>query len=178
MKNRIELAKFFAQKGYKRGAEIGVFRGYYSTVLLDHIPGLNLLCVDSWSTDTGWGINKNLSAFTIAIDNLKKYPNATVLKGDSIDVASLVIDNSLDFIYIDADHSYEAVKADLNAWAPKVKSGGVVAGHDYFEARTLQVIPAVDEYAKEHGLKVETTEWDHENLQSDERQPNWYFIKQ
>ena len=53
----------------------------------------------------------------------------------------------------------------------------MAAGHDYFEARTLQVIPAVDEYAKEHGLKVVTTEWDNDNPLPDERQPNWYFIK-
>ena len=40
-------------------------------------------------------------------------------------------DQSLDFVFLDADHDYESVKADIAAWLPKVKPGGILAGHDY-----------------------------------------------
>src|SRR3990167_2987395 len=112
MKNRLDLARYLADMGCKKGVEIGVFEGVYSKTLLDNIPGLNLLCVDSWSTDTGWGIKKNTAAFPVAVKTLSSYPNATILKGNSVDVAKYIVDESLDFVYIDADHSYEAVKAD------------------------------------------------------------------
>ncbi len=49
----------------------------------------------------------------------------------SVHAARLYRDNSLDFVYIDADHRYEFVKQDILAWRPKIKKGGVIAGHDY-----------------------------------------------
>jgi len=177
LKNRTELAKHFAELGFRKGAEVGVFQGYYSMVLLDNIPNLNLLCVDSWTSATGWGQRRNVAAYPVAKKNLSRYYHATILKGDSTNVAKLITDDTLDFVYIDADHSYEAVKADINAWVPKVKNGGIIAGHDYFTHRTLGVIEAVDEFAKELNLDVKTTEWDHENSVSDDKQPNWYFTK-
>ena len=177
MRNRLELAQYLAEMGSKKGAEVGVFEGTFSKTILDTIPGVNLLCIDSWNSPSGWGLRRNRSSYPAAIKNLSAYPNATILKGNSVDVAKYIVDESLDFVYIDADHSYEAVKADINYWAPKVKSGGVLSGHDYFEADYLGVIRAVDEYAKEHNLKVSATEWDKRNPVRDERQPNWYFIK-
>lgn len=51
---------------------------------------------------------------------------------DSVSASKLYKDESLDFIFIDADHSYEAVLLDLHNWMPKLKRGGHIAGHDYF----------------------------------------------
>jgi predicted O-methyltransferase YrrM len=51
----------------------------------------------------------------------------------------------LDFVFIDADHSYEAVKDDIACWAPKVRSGGWVGGHDYHPRKFPGVVKAVDE---------------------------------
>lgn len=53
------------------------------------------------------------------------------LKGKSVEIADLFEDNSLDVTYIDASHDYDSVQADIRAWLPKVKNGGVLAGHDY-----------------------------------------------
>jgi len=49
----------------------------------------------------------------------------------SVEAARRYEDESLDFVYIDADHSYNAIKADIAAWLPKVKQGGILGGHDY-----------------------------------------------
>lgn len=60
---------------------------------------------------------------------------------------------TLDFAFIDADHSYEACKEDLELWAPKVRAGGIVAGHDY-GAIWPGVVEAVHEYVANNGLKL------------------------
>lgn len=174
MKNRRELVREFARRGYNKGAEIGVYVGAYSRVLLDIIPDLNLLCVDSWAHKT-W----RERAYPLAVEILSLYPGARVVRGKSVDVAKTIADNSLDFVFIDADHSYAAVREDLLAWVPKVRVGGIVSGHDYFESHKtkLGVVRAVDEYVKEHGYALELTEWDRENPLRDDRQPSWYFNK-
>jgi predicted O-methyltransferase YrrM len=51
--------------------------------------------------------------------------------GLSVEVSKQYADDSLDFVFIDGDHRYECVLADIRAWLPKVKAGGVIAGHDY-----------------------------------------------
>jgi len=63
----------------------------------------------------------------------------------SLDAVNLFEDESIDFIFLDGDHSYEYVKQELHAWYPKVKPGGVIAGHDYIEL-TCGVKQAVDEF--------------------------------
>lgn len=55
----------------------------------------------------------------------------TPIRMASVDAAKTYSDESLDVVFIDAGHSYEAVKADILAWYPKVKRGGYIAGHDY-----------------------------------------------
>lgn len=75
----------------------------------------------------------------------------------SVEAAQEFSDESLDVVFIDADHSYEAVKADLEAWYPKVKPGGLMAGHDFvFEHETSRegVIRAVREFFHDKPLEV------------------------
>lgn len=174
MLNRTELAKHFAKKGFTKGAEIGVFYGYYSRVLLDNIPNLELLCVDSWNKN-----NARSRAYDLVLDLAKIYPNMSVVKANSMDAVKDVKDGSLDFVFIDADHHYKPVKEDITEWAKKVRVGGIVSGHDYVESRSgdCQVIKAVDEYVAEHKLKLELTDNDHHNPRRDDRQPCWYFTK-
>jgi predicted O-methyltransferase YrrM len=76
-----------------------------------------------------------------------------VLVAPSIEAAKTFLDGSLDFAYIDAAHEYDAVYADIRAWWPKIKQGGVMAGHDY-SRRGPGVIKAVDEFCNEHGLAL------------------------
>src|SRR5690606_11229810 len=56
---------------------------------------------------------------------------ALKVKARSVAAAKHVPDGSLDFVYIDADHSYAGVRADIAAWRPKIRAGGIIAGHDY-----------------------------------------------
>lgn len=63
----------------------------------------------------------------------------------SVDAAKLYADKSVDAVFIDADHTWQACKADIQAWLPKVKPGGMLAGHDYSRNNHPGVVSAVDE---------------------------------
>ena len=72
------------------------------------------------------------------------------LPGCSWDLAALYPDESLDFVFLDADHAYESVSRDIDAWRPKVKRGGLLAGHDYIHwpSPPFGVVRAVNERFK------------------------------
>lgn len=55
----------------------------------------------------------------------------TPIKLPSLLAVNLYGDVSLDFVFIDASHDYDSVKADIKVWLPKIKDGGLLAGHDY-----------------------------------------------
>lgn len=172
MVNRVELAKYFGTLGFTKGAEIGVFAGYYSEILINNVPNLSLLAIDNW--ERSWGRSK-----PEAYGRLKQYPGVKIIEQPSVEAARMVPDESLDFVYIDAAHDYENVKADIEAWTPKVRKGGVVSGDDYYHMRSgnTGVIDAVDEFVKKHGYKLEITGWDDKNPIEDDRQPNFWFVK-
>ncbi|MGH7137350.1 MAG: class I SAM-dependent methyltransferase, partial [Pirellulales bacterium] len=91
----------------------------------------------------------------------------------SREAATCFEDGSLDFVYIDAAHAYEAVREDLRLWYPKVRSQGIFAGHDFLDGDRPEgefgVRRAVLEFERQKGLRAAvTTEHDW---------PSWYFIK-
>jgi len=172
MKNRLALIEHFKNIGFKRGAEVGVFDGRFSKIMVDTIPDLELYSVDNWVR--AWVIGK-LPAY----QKLIHQPKVKIVALDSVDASTLFEDEFFDFVYIDANHSYEMVKRDLEAWYPKVRKGGIFCGDDYYNmpSGNRGVIDAVDEFAKNLGVELLTTDWDNGNPVKDDRQPNWYFIK-
>jgi hypothetical protein len=73
--------------------------------------------------------------------------------------SELYEDESLDFVFLDASHKYDDIKADLFAWYPKVKKGGIFAGHDY--PTWTQVVRAVDEFFPSKNFRVSENCWIH-----------------
>jgi hypothetical protein len=133
---RDDLPVFLASRGYTEGAEVGVYQGEYSERLCQGISGLHLSCVDAWAPFLGADgrrIYKSaVAAYADCQKRLAPY-NVTYVREWSPAAAARFADRSLDFVYLDADHRLPAVMADLAAWAPKVRPGGVMAGHDYDE---------------------------------------------
>jgi predicted O-methyltransferase YrrM len=83
--------------------------------------------------------------FGAFIDNLRPLINLiNPIRADSVSASKMYADESLDAVFIDADHRYESVKKDIISWMPKVKKGGILAGHDYIRTHN-GVIQAVDE---------------------------------
>jgi predicted O-methyltransferase YrrM len=156
---RAEMSRWLADCCCRRGAEIGVWRGKWSARLCADNLDLELLCVDRWSTYGEYADSRNDQA---KLD--EAYQNAvavlagrraTLLRMASLDAAATVPDGSLDFVYIDANHGDAFVTADLEAWVPKVRRGGVVSGHDYIwraERPHIEVKAAVDRFVKARGI--------------------------
>ena len=94
----------------------------------------------------------------------------------SVQAASRFEDEFFDFVYIDADHSYEAVRADLEVWWPKLKPGGLFAGHDY-DLKFSGVKTAVDEFAQRAGLEVQQTSPEKERMYGRFSRLSWWFLK-
>jgi predicted O-methyltransferase YrrM len=133
------LHDLVARHGWTRGAEIGVYQGKTTFYLLDRRPELTLYAVDSWPPDAQWrpppAPRRDMRKIGVEFARTAEAAGhwggrLIVLHGPSVDMADRVEDGSLDFVFIDADHSKPAVLADIAAWAPKVRSGGAVLGHD------------------------------------------------
>ena len=169
---RGQLIKIFNQAGYHKGAEIGVAYGKFSAHMCKYIPGIELICVDPWIT-----YQKNPRAtdqkshnenFMRAQRSMKGH-NVKFRKMFSLQALRGVEDESLDFVYIDGNHTFDYVMTDIIVWAQKVRPGGVVSGHDYYPFRRAQVVPAVDIYTKVHKIK----KW----YLTDEKTPSFFWVK-
>ncbi len=163
---RNELAKSF--KGI--GVEIGVERGHFSKVILQYCD--KLYAIDAWQTYSKYRehvTQERLDAFYEETKERLKNFNCEIIRKFSSEAVKDFEDESLDFVYIDANHSYESVKEDIELWKPKVKIGGILAGHDYMNVPKREgiygVIKAVDELLP-----------DREIIKGD-KSPSWLWIK-
>ena len=145
------------------GAEIGVWQGELSETLLNELPELKMLyMVDRWKPYEGSNMNQASiedmqQAKEQALSRTRKHGHRRfVIQTDSARASKGLI--MMDFVFIDADHRYEAVKRDLHAWWPAVRSGGLFSGHDYRNRHSknskIDVKKAVDEFAAARGLTV------------------------
>ncbi len=182
MLSRIELAKHFNELGFKKGAEIGVFDGYYSEILCREISGLSLYSIDGWDNYGGYRNGayhiELQKALKTAQDRLAKY-DCKIIQEFSKDAVKRFEDESLDFVFIDANHTYQYVKEDIELWTPKVRKGGIVSGHDYYVGKSgkMGVIEAVNEYIKNNNYKLEIIDWYRNTSNKNDKPPTWYFIK-
>lgn len=137
-------------------AEIGVAEGLFSRDILTWSP-FSLILVDMWEChpefpgDAGhsqeWHNNNYENVRILKSDVVQ------ILRGPSVAMADLVPRGTLDLVYIDACHSYDCVRADIQAWATKLKTGGVIAFHDVLSPE-YGVNQAVYEWAREIGKDV------------------------
>ena len=117
-----------------KAVEIGAYSGEGPVVLAKYFK--DVLAVDPWLN--GYDINDRASqqcpmkfvfdAFQERTSGLK---NVMFSRGKSLDALEFVDDASCDLIYIDGDHRYEGVLADLKGWRKKLREGGIMAGHDW-----------------------------------------------
>lgn len=138
------------------GAELGVKEGRFTAHMLRRFPGLHMVAVDLWAprpatdrpgfeTYEEWDFDLLMREF-----HQRTAPCAdrlTVLREDTVQAAARFEDGTFDFVFIDAEHTYEAVRADAHAWLPKVKPGGMLCGHDYTR-KFPGVIAAVNELGR------------------------------
>ena len=128
MKSRNDLPAFFKQLGFKKGVEVGVFRGEFLKRFID--TGLEMTGVDPW-TDEDMNTVKGKREPAEETYQRVKDSNCKLIRKTSQEAVKDFADNSLDFVYIDANHSFGHVAMDLMIWHDKVKVGGIISGHDY-----------------------------------------------
>lgn len=147
------IADLVREHGLRVGAEIGVAEGRFSAGLLSLCPDLRLWAFDDYRPGyktwmgTEWDAaaqEANKATFLAILPRFAR--RLTFVEKSSLEAAAWLDDGALDFVFIDADHDYDAVKADIAAWTPKVRPGGFITGHDYDREKFPGVIRAVDEH--------------------------------
>lgn len=173
-----------------KGAEIGTFKGEFSKEILSNWSG-TLYMVDVWRPLGSEYLDASnhaahTTAYSDAMNSIKGYEDRGIMvRGTSEVTSDMFANESLDFVYIDANHAYDFVVQDIKLWYPKVKKGGYLLGHDYikldwyndpnfapnkkdkhiwsgnkFYHGVFGVNPAVDEFCKEYGYDLTLTlEW-------------------
>lgn len=172
---------------FKVAAEVGVDRGGFSKHLLDNSNLQKLFCIDCWMDNFGSeyrpgeydpvGENRMKEAMA----NLSAHNEKTeFIRSFSLDASNEIEDNSLDFCYIDGDHSLEGIYTDIYTWIHKVKKGGILAGHDYKNGGDSGIqdywgnqLPyliktVVDNFGSQYGFKINAVGG---------RILSWWFLK-
>lgn len=158
MSFREEAIELVVSNGYTKLCEVGVWKGELSRMLAKVADELTL--VDPMSVEWNNFMHGEFH-YTCRMGEREKtqdeldwlytkivrdynLPNVRFLRLPSVQASLQVADKSLDFVYIDAVHTYEHCKQDIEAWLPKIKPGGMIAGDDYVPEHNA-VAKAVDE---------------------------------
>lgn len=188
---RVDIPATLQAEGLKSGAELGVQVGDFAAYTLRVWTACErYYLVDLWGHQPNYEDVANVAddeqerRFQLAKTNLAPWNDKTVfLRNYTVGAAKQIPDDSLDYIYVDARHDYCGVMEDLEAYWPKLRRGGILAGHDYLDANDTSlkqtnqdwslcldgtrnmgaVKGAVDEFARRHGLHILATY----------REPSW-----
>lgn len=170
---RIELIQELVRAG-SVGAEIGVYRGDFSLELVKREPS-KLYLIDAWKSYDAYSLdsinatNQDQNCIDTKF-RLKKWIDdgvVEVVRGMSTEVAAMW-DGMLDWIFLDANHGYSFVLADLRAWSKFIAPGGVIMCHDYTDtsagaiAMNFGVVKAVTQFCEESGWEVTHVTQEHD----------------
>ena len=154
---RANLAEWLHDLDFKVGVEVGVGEGEYSEIICKANPQMKLYGVDCYEPYNGYADCQSTEEFSMsyeeAIDRLSKFPKYIFVKKLSMDALRDFADGSLDFVYIDANHTNPFVTQDVEGWSKKVRLGGIVSGHDYIDKRRWGVKEAVNNYVNHNHIK-------------------------
>ena len=166
MRPALEGARKHLGESHVIGVEVGVLRGENSREILSQWDSVSILhLVDNYCEN-------NAAELDVAKRNIEPWKNKVVWHlVTSVEAAKKTLFESRDFVYIDAGHDYENVMADMNAWWPKIRHGGVLCGHDYqFRWESMKgLVMAVNEFSTKNSLELNT---DTSGSSSD-----WWIIK-
>jgi len=154
------LADYFstAKVAKPRMVEVGVYTGIVSAAVLRAFPKLHLYMVDPWE----WFGDAGPYAMSFRmLDAIARTEFAakrrTLMRQKSLEAARLFGKRELDVVYLDGDHTYKSVRADIKAWWPRVRIGGLLCGHDY-DGHPIPHLKgirrAVDEFGEASGRPV------------------------
>ncbi len=187
---RNDLAMLFAELKFRNGAEVGVEKGYYSEILCKSNPKLHLYSIDPWSASAYEpgvdGIPNEQEVFERNYEEAKKRLapyNCTIIRKPSLEAAKDFSENSLDFVYIDANHDFVNVTNDIDTWKRKVRPGGILAGHDYayFSFRKFNHVKRVVEaYTRSYRMipYFVAGSMEYKKGMTRDKYRSWFWVKQ
>jgi hypothetical protein len=157
--------------------EVGVYEGINAKHMLIACPKMKLYLVDDWSNLTVYtggpvqeegarNIIKGVAHFNLTTCGANERIGFTYKNSE--ESSKLFTDGFFDYVYIDGDHTHDAVKLDLELWFPKVKSGGLLGGHDF---AMQEVSSAVSEFILEN--KIPHTNCGHDVTNNEGRSDFW-----
>ena len=156
---RDDLAILFAELGFSVGVEVGVERGVYTEVLCRANPQAKIYGVDAWQHYDEYRDHvsqEKLDGFyEDAAQRLAPY-DCELIRKFSLEAARDFEPESLDFVYIDGNHSLEYVIEDISRWSKRVRPDGIVSGHDYRKSKTsyvAHVVHAVQAYTDAYRIR-------------------------
>ena len=180
---RSEIPEFLKTHGRNRFvAEVGVRFGYNFQQLITCNPEI-AFAIDHWNVgknkaeqDTGLTQVDLEKIYQDIFKRFMYYPNVRILRMRSDYGPALFPKAFFDYVYLDADHSYEGCLRDIKCWWPLVRQGGILAGHDYIETdsrngTSFGVIQAVEEWKKEIKQPANSIHFTREGYKS------WYIYK-
>lgn len=151
------LERLVKDHGWRRGAELGVLRGETMVYLLRSCADLVMIGVDLWRprpeqdekrhrggrSQRGFDLD---GFYERLVREMRAYNGRGMLmRMSTVEAAPHFQDGSFDFVFIDADHTLEGVRADIEAWWPKVRGNGWMLGHDWNPRDYPGVVEAVTE---------------------------------
>lgn len=165
-----------AGRGRLKGAEIGVWKGDHAAAILEALQPAELILVDPWEPDeqySDWNLKRYgrpkwsrwrrtdwNGLYRAVVRRFADRPEVRIHRMPSAQAERIIKPGRIDFVYIDGNHSYQAVREDVRLWWRMVRPGGILGGHDYHD-RQPGVIRAVDEMAAALGLRLhhEQKDW-------------------
>lgn len=167
---RETLYELFGELGFTKGAEIGVRMARNSAEILKRVPNSYLLLIDPWDAYLRVSNERQESYYKNAVARMEPFKERVqFMRMTSMDAVKYVPDAALDFVYIDGRHDFDYVMADIIAWTPKVRKGGIVSGHDYYHFYQGGVVQAVEAYTMANNIK----QW----YITREKEHTWFFAK-
>lgn len=167
---RNDIPFLLHELNFKKLVEVGVQGGRYSVELAGKNPQAIVYGIDPWKAYVTHPAEDHLKTsqtnssqercdhfYRQTKKRLAPYLNYKIIKKISMEALDDFEDESLDFVYIDANHEYSFVMDDIKNWSKKVKPGGIMSGHDYYRVRNrgslMEVKFAVDDWVKKEGIK-------------------------
>ena len=176
--NLIDFVKQTVGKQDLSIGEIGVYRGKYTEVYINRATTSRVYLIDIWETSnhdgyiSGMGPGDIENGYKEVQEIYGVLPNVTLCKGFSTEWSQKFNDEFFDWVYLDADHSYQSVLNDIKHWYPKVKKGGIISGHDF--------LPNPNHDISYFGVDKAVCEFFNPNdifLTNEEYYKSWVYIK-
>jgi hypothetical protein len=178
----VDLAELLNSNGLVgQGVEVGVWRGDFSYWFRDRWQGEVLHLVDPWEKLNDYDDIRNTdfdpADYKYVLQRFARFgKRINMIRGLSVEAAKVLPDD-LSFVYIDANHSYHHTLQDLTTWWPKIKPGGILAGHDLFSMTHPSVTGALVKFAQLADLEVKCIDGDYNDHGAMANAASYYMFK-